>query len=47
MVKVTHYVCTCCGQTSNRPHPMRRPDPGKCPKRDGQPHKWVISHITE
>ena len=41
-VKAVEYMCNYCGQKRLRGVNGGRPDPGKCPRRQGdQPHRWV------
>lgn len=38
----TKWICTCCGKRISRPDSMGRPDPGKCPRKNGdKPHSWT------
>lgn len=39
--KKVEYMCTCCGHKETRKKDMGRPMPGRCPRRDGKPHRWV------
>ena len=42
--KFIQYQCSWCGKTETRPVNMGRPNPGKCPRKDGnKPHTWVIN----
>lgn len=40
--KFVEYMCSQCGKKQTRPKAMGRPDPGKCPRKQGnKPHSWV------
>ena len=41
--KKIEYMCTYCGRKETRKEGMGRPMPGKCSRRDGKPHRWVIN----
>lgn len=43
--KRVEYMCTYCGHRQTRPKSNGRPMPGRCPKRDGKPHRWVINKV--
>lgn len=42
--KRIEYMCTYCGKKETRSPSMGRPEPGKCPRKNGdKPHSWVIN----
>lgn len=42
--KRIEYMCTYCGKKETRSPSMGRPQPGKCPRKNGdKPHSWVIN----
>lgn len=43
-IKFTQYKCSYCGRTETRGVNAGRPNPGKCPRKQGdKPHSWVIN----
>ena len=42
--RLIEYMCRYCGKKTNRMDSMGRPDPGKCPRKQGdRPHSWVVN----
>lgn len=40
------WMCTQCGRKTTRGIKDGRPDPGRCPKKQGdRPHSWVKNRI--
>lgn len=37
------YMCTWCGHKTTKGINSGRPLPGKCPRRNSMPHRWVIN----
>ena len=37
------WMCTQCGQKVVRSINSGRPMPGRCSRRDGKPHRWVMN----
>lgn len=45
-VKRIEYMCSHCGKKETRFVSMGKPQPGKCPRRQGdKPHVWTINHV--
>ena len=43
-IKHVEYQCTWCGKRVTKVDGKGRPEPGKCPRKQGdKPHTWVIS----
>ncbi len=42
--KTIEYMCSHCGKKTRRPISQGRPQPGKCPRKNGdKPHTWVVN----
>ena len=42
--KRIEYMCSHCGKRETRYAIQGRPNPGKCPRKDGnKPHTWVVN----
>lgn len=40
--KTIEYMCSYCGQRKTRRASFGKPEPGKCPRKNGdRPHSWV------
>lgn len=40
------YMCTYCGKRTVRVRWAGRPEPGTCPRRNGNsPHRWIINVV--
>ena len=47
-IKRIEYMCSQCGKKELRFVSSERPQPGKCPRREGnKPHTWVINRQFE
>ena len=46
--KRIEYMCSCCGEKELRFVSMGKPQPGKCPRKQGdKPHSWVVNRKLE
>ena len=46
--KIIEYMCSHCGQKAMRYVVQGKPEPGKCPRRNGdKPHVWTINRKFE
>ena len=46
--KRIEYMCSHCGKKEVRQANMGRPQPGRCPRKQGdKPHSWVINRKFE
>ena len=44
VVKHVEYQCTWCGKRVVKIEGKGRPEPGRCPRKDGdKPHTWTVS----
>ncbi len=42
--KTVEFMCSHCGKKTRRPISQGRPQPGKCPRKQGdKPHTWVVN----
>lgn len=43
-IKKIEYMCSYCGKKVIKTQSLGRPDPGKCPRKQGdKPHTWRIN----
>lgn len=42
-MRTIEYMCTYCGKKEKKSENAGRPMPGKCPRKNGGPHSWVIN----
>ena len=46
--KRIEYMCSQCGKKETRYASLGRPNPGKCPRKQGdKPHTWVVNRKFE
>lgn len=44
--KRIEYICTYCGRKAIRGKKFGRPDPGRCPRKQGdKPHSWRQNRV--
>ena len=41
MARWIEWMCTVCGTKTGRSARTGRPTPGRCPRNNGKPHRWV------
>ena len=43
-IKKIEYMCIYCGKKTIKSQALGRPEPGKCPRKNGdRPHTWRIN----